>query len=108
MRTVYYRKEIQSIYLKTFVLDTTDGNGNTTAVACDGSGNQTTYTYDLLYNQISRTNAQGETGSYSYDLNNCLEKVTCPNGKTIQYDYNKLVDFFSGKESCNYGKKYLY
>ena len=25
--------------------------------------------------------AQGETGSYSYDLNNCLEKVTCPNGK---------------------------
>ena len=95
-------------YLKWIILDTTDGNGNTTAVAYDGSGNQTTYTYDLLYNQISRTNAQGETGSYSYDLNNCLEKVTCPNGKTIQYDYNKLVDFFSGKESCNYGKKYLY
>ena len=49
-----------------------------------------TYTYDLLSNQTSRTNALGETESYSYNLNNRLEKITRPNGNTIQYDYNKL------------------
>ena len=57
----------------------------------DGNGNKMTYTYDLLSNQTSRTNALGETESYSYNLNNRLEKITRPNGNTIQYDSDGLL-----------------
>ena len=44
MRTVYYRKEIQSIYLKTFVVDKGNGSDKTNGnkVSADGKKNSQT------------------------------------------------------------------
>ena len=46
-----------------------------------------TYSYDNSHNQISKTDALGNT-KYTYDTLNRLQKVTEPNGKITEYTFD--------------------
>ncbi|WP_242237144.1 DUF6531 domain-containing protein [Streptococcus acidominimus] len=68
---------------------TYDSVGNVTSIT-NGNGKVTKYTYDQLSNVVERMTALGDKETYSYNINNQLEKVTKADGQTISYDYNKL------------------
>ncbi|WP_410531154.1 DUF6531 domain-containing protein [Streptococcus sp. LysM4] len=79
---------------------TYDAVGNVTSIT-NGNGKVTTYTYDQLSNVIERMTALGDKETYSYNINNQLEKVTKADGETITYDYNKLDQLLT----VDYSKK---
>jgi RHS repeat-associated protein len=84
-----------------------NGNGTSTTYGYDAAGNLTsevnyaggttvnssfTYTYNLLGEIVSATDAAGNVTRYSYDLTDQLTQVTLPGGESITYVYNAAGD----------------
>ncbi len=64
-----------------------DADGNRTGMT-DGTGT-TTYTYDQLDRLTKTKDGHGDTVSYEYNLANEPTKITYPNGKSIEREYDK-------------------
>ena len=85
-----------------------NGNGTYTTYAYDAAGNLTseinyapaerrvnssfTYTYNVLNEKTSMTDAAGNITTYGYDAMGQLTQVTLPGGSTITYVYNAAGD----------------
>jgi RHS repeat-associated protein len=84
-----------------------NGNGTSTTYAYDAAGNLTseinhapndsvnssfTYTYNVLNEMTSMTDASGNVTTYGYDATGQLTQVTLSGGATITYDYNAAGD----------------
>lgn len=66
-----------------------DGNSRITALR-DDNGNPTTYGYDELDREVSKTNADGTIYLYSYDRDDNLITTTDPNGTVITQVHDAL------------------
>ena len=49
----------------------------------NGNGKVTSYSYDQLFNLVERMTSLGDKETYTYNVNDQLEKVTKSDGKTI-------------------------
>ena len=80
----------------------TNGNGTSTTYAYDAKGDMSsevnlvgttvnsslTYTYNVLGEPTSMTDAAGNVTQYAYDATGQLTQITLPGGTTITYGYN--------------------
>ena len=66
-----------------------DGNSRLVRIV-DDNGNVTSFGYDALDRQVSRTNADGEVFSTTYDRDSNVRTVTDPNGTVVTKSYDAL------------------
>lgn len=88
---------------------TYDLYGNKTEEKVEGSGKvvPTTYTYDGSARFVTTVkNALNHTKTYTYNSRNQLEKVTDPNGLTVNYEYLGNGKLFKENSSAGNQKTY--
>ena len=79
-----------------------DDGGNLLFVQ-DQNGHQTTYTYDEMNRQATKTDPLSHTESYSYATNGLLAAIVDRKGQTTDKTYdarNRLSEVIFGMSSC--------